>query len=208
VALACLLAAEGAGVTVVDLAGDVPGALGCPEPAGPGLVDLLTSGIPSESGSGSLGPALARTIHVDERGVGLIHRGIGPWPPHVPDTVAAEIASLPGTVIVDAGTLDRWPQPGTGPALALCASATQSLLVLRACFLGMRRAAAAPLRPSGMVLIREPGRSLGAADLESVLGVRVVAEIPWDPAVARALDAGLLPGRVPFAMARALRRAA
>jgi hypothetical protein len=56
--------------------------------------------------------------------------------------------------------------------------------------------------------VREPGRALGAADVEAVLGVDVTAEVPWDPAVARAMDAGLLATRLPTVLVRALRRAA
>ncbi len=37
-----------------------------------------------------------------------------------------------------------------------------------------------------------PGRALTAADVVDVLGTPVVAEIPVGPAVARAIDAGLL----------------
>src|SRR2546426_1176908 len=79
---------------------------------------------------------------------------------------------------------------GPEPASTLAAAAGLSLLVLRPCYLALRRAIAAPLRPSGVVLVNEPGRSLGRADVEDLLGVPVRAEIDVDPSVARAVDAG------------------
>jgi hypothetical protein len=58
--------------------------------------------------------------------------------------------------------------------------------------------------PHAVVLVTEPGRVLGKADVESVVGAPVIAEISLDPAVARAVDAGLLAGRVPTLLAQQL----
>jgi hypothetical protein len=65
-----------------------------------------------------------------------------------------------------------------------------------------------PVRPTGVVLVDEPGRSLGQRDIEHALGVPVEAVVSLDPAVARAVDAGLLASRVPRMVTRALRRVA
>ena len=78
----------------------------------------------------------------------------------------------------------------------------------RACYLALRRAADPPLRPSGVVLVTEPGRALDRTDVEQVVGAPVRAEVAVDPAVARAVDAGLLASRLPRGLERALRRAA
>ena len=59
-----------------------------------------------------------------------------------------------------------------------------------------------------MILVSEPGRALGAGDVEDVLGVPVRAEVAVEPSVARAVDAGLLTTRLPRSLERALRRAA
>jgi hypothetical protein len=59
-----------------------------------------------------------------------------------------------------------------------------------------------------VILVAEGGRSLGRRDVEEVLGVRVRAEVAHDPAVARAVDAGLLTSRVPRRLERSLRQAA
>ena len=80
--------------------------------------------------------------------------------------------------------------------------------MIRPCYLALRRATQLPGRVSGIVLVDEPGRALGRRDVESVIGVPVVAEIPLDPAVARAVDAGLLSCRLPATLGRALKAVA
>jgi hypothetical protein len=82
------------------------------------------------------------------------------------------------------------------------------LLVTRACYLALRRFVRLSLRPSGVVLLTEPGRSLTALDVEELCGAPVVTQIAVDPSVARAVDAGLLSHRIPRGLARALRQAA
>jgi hypothetical protein len=66
----------------------------------------------------------------------------------------------------------------------------------------------APLRPSGVVVVNEPGRALTTDDIRQVIPAPVLAEVALDPAVARAVDAGMLAGRLPRSLARALSRAA
>ena len=51
----------------------------------------------------------------------------------------------------------------------------------------------------------EPGRSLTRHDVAAALGAPVVAVVEIDPAVARAVDAGLLASRLPRGLARELR---
>ena len=46
------------------------------------------------------------------------------------------------------------------------------------------------------MLINEPGPSLRPNDIEAVLGRRVVATIPYDSGIARAVDTGLLATRL------------
>jgi hypothetical protein len=80
--------------------------------------------------------------------------------------------------------------------------------VTRPCYLSLRRAVSLALRPSGVVVMNEAWRALGADDIEHVLGTPVVAEVPHDPAVARAVDAGVLASRLPHGLERAMRGAA
>jgi hypothetical protein len=83
-----------------------------------------------------------------------------------------------------------------------------SLLVLRPCYLALRRALAAPVRPSAVVVVEEPHRALDPTDIEDVLGVPVRAVVPWDPSISRCVDAGLLAARMPRLLVSALRTAA
>lgn len=196
-ALGLTLTRSGRDVLLVDLAGDLPAVLGLPEPDGPGLTDWLAAGadVPAD-GLGRIevgaGPGLA-----------VLPRGGAPLGPL--DRVEALAAALDPrrAVIVDCGVLDRG-EPGR---VVLAARATHSLLVTRACYLALRRAADPPLRPSGVVLVTEPGRALDRTDVEQVVGAPVRAEVAIDPAVARAVDAGLLASRLPRGLERALRRA-
>ena len=69
--------------------------------------------------------------------------------------------------------------------------------MIRPCYLAVRRAVAVTPRPTGLIVLSEPGRALRRADIESALGLPVAAELTIDPAVARAVDAGLLTTRLP-----------
>jgi len=221
--LALLLARRAdAGALLVDLRGDVPAVLGLPEGEGPGCLAWLAAGPAAPP------DALARLEVEAADGLRVLPVGAAPAgapgssaaaasPASPASPVADERAALlatllaadPRPVVVDCGTLDG-ASTGAGAAApsVLAGAATLSLLVIRPCYLALRRALAAPLRPSGVVVVAEPGRALGAADVEDALGVPVRAVVPWDPAVARSVDAGLLATRLPRPLARALRHAA
>ena len=134
---------------LVDLAGDIPAALGLSEPDGPGLVDWLAAGadVPSD--------ALARLEVEAGPRLRLLPRGLADTEAVEPGRASALAAALAADrrrVVADCG------RAATGPALALAAGASVSLLVLRPCYLALRRAQRAPIRPSGVVLITEEGR--------------------------------------------------
>lgn len=194
--LSLLLARRGDGALLADLAGDAPAALGLAEPAGPGLAGWLAAGpdVPAD--------ALARLEVSAEPGLALLPRGEGPLVEARADVLAALLANDPRSVVADCGS-----EPA-GAALAVAACATRSVLVTRPCFLALRRALAAAIRPSEIVLLTEPGRSLTRLDVEDCVGAPVVAEVAVDPIVARAVDAGLLAARLPRGLARELARAA
>jgi MinD-like ATPase involved in chromosome partitioning or flagellar assembly len=170
-------------VVLVDLAGDLPAALGLPEPSGPGVGDWLAS--PTATAD-----ALSRlTIAVTDQ-VRLLPCGSRvPTAPSRWSQFVDALAELHAPTVVDAGT-------GEPPA-ELVGPGVHSLLVTRSCYLGLRRAVSGSVKPSGVVLVLEPGRALTATDVERAMGAPVVAEIPYDPAVARAVDAGLLASRLP-----------
>jgi len=104
------------------------------------------------------------------------------------------------TVFVDAGT--------GPPPPALVGDDVRSLLVTRACYVGLQRAAATRCRPDGVVLLCESGRTLRPADVEHCVGAPVVATVSVDVAVSRAVDAGLLTARLPRLLQRELKGAA
>ena len=198
--LAAALARSGpsAGALLVDLSGDATAVLGVPEPEGPGLAEWLAAG--ADVGAG----ALARLELEATAGLGLLawKPPAGPgWQPARgrADALVDALVAERRAVVVDCGA------GGAGAGLAVAAGAQESLLVLRPCYLALRRALAAPVRPSGVVLVVEPGRALGRRDVEEVLGVPVCAEVAVEEAVARAVDAGLLARRVPRPLERALR---
>jgi len=69
--------------------------------------------------------------------------------------------------------------------------------VVRNCYLYLRAATSCCVRPTGWVMVCEPGRSLTIEDAERSLGRPVVATVDVDPATARTMDAGLLIARPP-----------
>lgn len=198
VALAGMLARRSpAGALLADFGGDVPAVVGMAEPTGPGLGEWLGSGaeVPADALTRLEvpGPAGLRILPAGADALAVSDRA---------EVLAAVLAADPRPVVVDCGC------GPVGAAQAVAAAASISLLVLRPCYLSLRRALDAALRPSGVVLVSEPGRSLGRTDVESVLGVPVRALVGIDPAVARAVDAGLLASRLPRGLQRALRHAA
>jgi cellulose biosynthesis protein BcsQ len=198
-ALASLMARAGAdGALLVDLAGDAPAVAGLPDdPSVAGVSDWLREGplVPADG--------LARLEIAVGHGLALLPRGGGPLAIERALGLAALLAADPRPVVVDAGVV-----AGDDVASVVAAAASESLLVTRPCFLALRRAVVAPVRPSAVVLVIEEGRALTASDVEAALGVPVRAEVSVTAQVARAVDAGVLLARLPRSLERELRHAA
>lgn len=194
---------------LVDLDGELPAVLGLPEPDRPGveewlatdtsadhLADLLIDVAPqtwllpwrSATGSAPPGRATSATVGADDRWAAL-----AAWLHDWSDHSACDVT-------IDAGT--------GAPPDALAARADRSLLITRPCYLALRRAVRCPARPTGVVLVDEPGHGLTQRDVEHALGVPVDATVGLDPSVSRAVDAGLLATRLPRVMIRDLRAVA
>jgi len=199
VALALVLARSSpSGALLLDLAGDAPAVLGLPDPSGPGVADWLADGDATPEALRRLAVDASPSLSVLPWGgtaARAAHGGDG-------DRLVAALAGGECPVVVDCGS------HLCGPGLAVAAAATVSLLVVRPCYLALRRALDAPVCASGVVLVQERDRSLGRRDVEDVLGIPVRAEVPWDAAVARAVDAGILSSHVPRCLERAVRAAA
>ena len=79
-------------------------------------------------------------------------------------------------------------------------AAVRTVLVTRPCYLHLR-AAVGGNAPAGIVVVREAGRALGDSDVRYAVGAPILAIVDIDPAVARAIDAGLLAARLPRSLA-------
>jgi len=173
-------------VIIVDLTGDVPACLGVDPPVGPGVAEWLAAGQDTPP------DALGRLHHPVADGLELVPRGTGPLSVDRVGLLVQVLMSTGRTVVVDAGRADRCPV-----ARRLATEADRSLLITRLCAIGIGRALRLPARPTGVVMLRERGRLLGPADIERSTGSAVVADLAVDPAVARAMDVGLLHARLP-----------
>ncbi len=179
-ALALRHAHAGHPTVLVDLAGDQPDLLGVAPSSSFGIGDWAERGddVPVEA-------LTALEVEVGS-GLSLLPRGSVSSSDRL-GVAAAVLGAGHRSVVIDAGITAR---PAWAPPDAV------DVVVLRACYLGVRRAGrlAAGTR---LVLLEEPGRALRVADVEAALGVEVWRRVVVDPAVARAVDAGLLSVRLP-----------
>jgi hypothetical protein len=198
-----LLSARRTPTVLADLAGDLPAALGLPEPTSPGISGWLAAGpgVPAD--------ALSRIEIEVARGVALLPRGDGVLNPARASLMAALLDRSSRPTVIDCGRIGNPADPeGDSVATTLIAAARRSILVIRPCYMALRRARQAPVRPSGVVVVQEPGRVLTTAEVQQVVNVPVLAEVVLDPAVSRTVDTGLLAGRLPRSLAKALSDAA
>jgi hypothetical protein len=195
---------------LVDLDGEIPAVLGLPEPDRPGVADWLVSDATPDHLANLLIDLAPQSWLLPWR-AGAVQRAT-PAPSTTRTDASAHRWDEFGRWLHDwsaHGDCDVTVDVGTGePPAGLVAHANRSLLVTRPCYLSLRRAARATTIPTGIVLVDEPGRALTRRDVEHAVGVAVEATVSLDPAVARAVDAGLLATRLPRVIARELRRVA
>ena len=200
VAAACalVLARHSRGARLADLDGDQAAIFGLGADPPTGLADWLAAGPEAPT------DALDR-LTVEATGeVALLPRGSAERvlaPVAAAEAGAALGVALrdgPVATVVDLGTAV------TPASRALLEVADASAVVVRGCYLALRRAVHAPglARTSGVVLIDEPGRSLGAREVGEVLGRSVLARVPVKVAIARAVDAGIFAARLPDPLVR------
>jgi len=192
-AVVALQRSESRDARLVDLMGDLPATLGIAEPTDQGIGEWLSNDAAEET-------LEHLAIPVTDR-LDLLPRGSISTDSYSLRRLQ-QFAALPSSreVVVDAGT-------NTSFIETLLPHATVSWLVLRPCYLALRRAVSTRLRVDGVILVNEPGRALTKRDVASVLSAPIVAEVELDPRLARVIDAGLLTTRLPSSM-NPLQRAA
>jgi hypothetical protein len=193
-ALAVVSANRGQESLIVDLAGDQAALLGV-EAGGPGLSDWIAAG------DDVAVEALRRLEIAVTPNLGLLSwGGEGRPTSHLERlSVAIALTERPGRVtVVDLGVMGP-----DDPGWSILRTAERSVLVTRGCYLALHRARALTgERDFRVVLVDEPGRALGRRDVAHALGVDEVERVAWEPAVARAVDAGTLTARLPQALRR------
>lgn len=181
---------------VVDLLDDLPAIFGIAAPLG-GLAEWLTRSTDQDFFDLCLDCG---------HGVRLMPCGTSP----LPDPASSLWDRLAGVIEhhVRAGH-DAILDIGTRPVpdrleRRRAAFPSRSLLVIRPCYLALRRAIECRSAVDGVVLVTGGDRVLGKRDVEGVLGIPVVSEVPLDPDVARRVDSGLFNSRLPASLVTAL----
>jgi cellulose biosynthesis protein BcsQ len=180
-AYALVSAMRGTNTLLIDLCGDVPAAIGLPEHHGPGINDWLNEDNVSDAQQMVLlGTPVIPGLVVLHRGARFVS-GEPRW-----EALAEAIGKIPHDVIIDAGT--------TYVPESLTQAVSNVSMVVRPCYLSLRRASRMT-KPQNVFVIKEENRALTVKDVGNVLGVPIAAEIPYDAAISRAVDAGLLTAR-------------
>jgi hypothetical protein len=199
-AAACALVAarERASARLVDLDGDQVPILGLPSDPTTGVSDWLRAGVDAPV------DALDRIGVPVGAGLTLLPAGqvdASQAPPEVGAALGVALRETGSTTIVDAGV------PDTPARDALLAVADASILVVRPCYLTLRRAvrSSATAHAAGVVVVEEAGRALTARDVADILGRPVLASIAARSPIARVVDAGVLTTRMPDALAKPAR---
>jgi hypothetical protein len=201
--------ARSAPCRLLDLAGDQPAILGLPADPVTGALDWMAAGSAVPDALDRLAVDVAPDLALlpaggRDRDVAALAGDPGREDDDA-EAAAALVGALrrrPGPVVVDAGTAR------SAAALVLVEAADVAVVVVRGCYLALRRAVASPQLPStsGAVLVEEPCRALGRAEVTDVLAVPVLAQVPVRPSVARVVDAGVLAARPPDVLRAPIRR--
>ena len=188
-ALSLALAQRGP-ARLADLDGDQPAIFGLPPGPAAGLGTWLAEGPCAPTDALDL---LSVTVAPGLRLLpfGALPRGAAEPTPEAGAALVTALRDGPDTV-VDIGLVDRFAE-------AVIEVADASLIVVRSCYLALRRAVAQPLvdGAAGVVLVEEGGRTLGHEAVSQVLGCPVLARVPVRSVIARTVDAGLLASHLP-----------
>lgn len=177
---------------IVDLAGDIPAILGIEDPligisewiADPTVFDIRTLIVDLETG-----------LNVLPRGrASLPESRSGAW-----SRLAVELSTMSNsdsTIVVDAG---RGPIPRELESIA-----DHEYVVVRPCYLALRRAKLIDHSSDAVIIVTEPDRALKQADVARVLGLPIAATLDISADIARRVDAGIITSRPSTELTRAL----
>ena len=162
--------AGGPDARLVDLSGDQPAVLGLGADPELGVGDWLAAGPDAPH------DALDRLGVAVTSGLVLLPRGavVAGAPAGAGASLAHALRSRRGPVVADCGA-------ATSPAIrGFAQAADTTLVVLRPCYLALRRAVHDGLlgATDGVVVVEEPGRALGTREVTEVLDLPVVAQVP------------------------------
>lgn len=191
------------GVRLVDLDGDQPAIFGIAMDPDVGVSEWM--GV----GDGADIDALDDLACPTAAGVAILpcgRRALDDLAPERGAQLAMALRAGARPTIIDAGR-------ATAPAArALVELADATIVVLRGCYLALRRAVHDPLVPeaTGVIVVEQEDRPLRAREVSDVIQRPILAALPQHPDIARAVDAGVLPTRTPpqflEPLAHALRR--
>ena len=201
-AAACAVVAARAGdVRLADLDGDQPAIFGLGADPLQGLNDWLAMGDDAPPDAlDRLGLSVAPSVGLVPRGA---ERTMAPISEARAGAALVQALRARSRVsIVDAG------RAATPAARAVVELADAAVVVVRGCYLGLRRSVHSPMasRAVGIAFVDEPGRSLGSGEVADVLDRPVLTRVPVRASIARAVDAGVLASRLPDGLGRAAER--
>ena len=177
---------------LVDLAGDQPALLGLTTPE-QGISEWMSNKMQLEFGD--LLMKCGRNLSVAARGGELLpDHNSGDW--NYLSRALSQIHDQAINIVVDAGI--------SSVSKTLWEVADTNYLIIRPCYLALRKAVEQNRSTTGVILITGGDRVLTRRDVQSVLKTEVVAEIALDPEIARRVDSGLLHSRIPPALSAAL----
>lgn len=194
-ATAIRLAAEKQDTTLVDLMGDQPSLLGVCE--SDGFASKRGIGDWACAGENVAADAIGRLVQDVAPNLRLLRRGTVPLPTNRPQRLmlGLDVLSRGSIVVVDAG-LDM-------EIMRACLKGEHiSICVLRACYLAIVKAQEIAGPYDVVTVVEEPGRALKPRDVAVALGSSCLERIPWDPRVARSVDAGTIIATLPAPLRR------
>jgi len=177
---------------LVDLAGDQSAIMGLPEPP-VGLNDWANGMTHREFEEILI--TCNDNLHLAPSGSSAIEIfSTGAWGNLARELMQRESNGV--NIIIDFGRVEL--------PLAFQKLACTHYMVTRPCYLSLRRAVNIEQKFSGVIVVQEHDRVLTTSDIESVLKLKCVAEVPHSSEISRRVDSGLLKSRLPASLHAAL----